>query len=141
LWHDRTEVAHAYFTLYWISGRTRTSEAREALELDSVGIELLLLLYVVVCLQDLIDSLLYDSHVCHHVILSHALCTQKLNVRLLIALNEVEYLLHAGHNGFEASLRVVIVHLKPLRVTLYSSQLLLHSLDVLPSLHVQLMCL
>ena len=93
LWHDGAHVCHADNLSTWCYSRSINSasytstETGETLELDAVGIELLLLLDVGVCLQDLVDSLLHYSHVGHHVILCDTLGTQQVNVRFLIALN------------------------------------------------------
>lgn len=60
-----------------------------------VSIILLLLLYVSIALQYLINALLYDAHVCHHVRFSYPLRAKQLLMRLRVTLDDIEYVLNA----------------------------------------------
>ena len=97
-------------------------------------IELFRLIDVCVRLHDLIDPLLDNPHVRHHVDLRDALCPKQLGI--LLAVEQVEYLLHARHDGLHTALPVVEVECEPLGLALQLPQAHLHLLDVSSPLYV-----
>lgn len=97
-------------------------------------IKLFSLINVRIRLHYLIDSLLDYPHVRHHINLSDALSPEQL--RILLAVQQVEYLLHTRHDRFDASLAIVEVECEPLCLTLQLPQFHLHLLDVSSTLDV-----
>ena len=97
-------------------------------------IKLLTLIDVSICLHYFIYLLLDYPHIRHHIALRDPLCPEQL--RILLAVEEVEYLLHARHDRLDAPLPVVEVQGEPLRLALQLPQSHLHLLDVLAPLDV-----
>jgi hypothetical protein len=91
-------------------------------------IKLLRLIDIRIRLHYLIDPLFYDPHVRHHIDLRDPLRPEQLGI--LLAVEEVEYLLDARHDRLDAALPVVEVEREPLRLALQLPQLHLHLLDV-----------
>jgi hypothetical protein len=97
-------------------------------------IKLLTLIDVRICLHYFIYLLLDYPHIRHHIALSDPLCPKQL--RILLAVEQVEYLLHARHDRLDAPLPVVEVQGEPLCLALQLPQSHFHLLDVLAPLNV-----
>jgi len=63
-------------------------------------------------LEDLVDSLLNDAHVGHHVRLRHSLRPQELSVSLRITLHDIEYIFNASFDRVHFSLCLAILKAK-----------------------------
>jgi hypothetical protein len=97
-------------------------------------IKLLTLIDECIRLHYFIYLLLDYPHIRHHIALSDPLSPEQL--RILLAVEQVEYLLHARHDRLDPPLPVVEVQGKPLCLALQLPQSHLHLLDVLASLDI-----
>lgn len=79
-------------------------------------VKLFCLIDICICLHDLIDPLLNYTHISHHIDLGDTLGAKQL--RILLAVEEVKYLLDTRHDRLDTPLPVVEVKREPLCFTL-----------------------